>query len=164
MLSRASNPILFGTTLRDAIMRSHRVQNSSWGRQVMRRSLRFETLESRFVFDSSFDLQSQAYARPQTIDPHHDDGTLRFDQRGLAYHYDGVIVLDESALNGTHVDQVWSNASRSSAEPLRLESPSSSGSSSAGSVGGGIGTASPPAGLIVPVYHSNPSFSKNGRA
>ncbi len=160
MLSRASNPIVFGTTLRDAIMRSHRVQNSSWGRQVMRRSLRFETLESRFVFDSSFDLQSQAYARPQTIDPHHDDGTLRFDQRGLAYHYDGVVLLDGSALNGAHVDQVWSNASRSSAEPLRLESPSSSGSSSAGSVGGGIGTASPPAGLIVPVYHSNPSFSK----
>lgn len=121
----------------------------------VQRRLRFEFLEARTVFNASIELantdldvpgpalvsqQAMDLSKLQKIDASHNDGTLRWDQNGLAYHYDGPPVLPP----GFELQQASSDAPPSIAPPPNTP-PS---------------LASPPAGLPVPSLQSNPSFPK----
>jgi len=109
-------------------------------RAIRQRLLQIELLETRIVFDTTPFLDVIEVTRPQSIGAHHDDGTLIYDQRGLAYHYDGESML--LAKNG-------------SASPISPISSIQLGSTNLPGL-----ASSPPASLVVPAYHSNPSFTK----
>ncbi len=113
--------------------------------------LRFELLESRIVF--SVDMFELTGLNPsQPTNNYQDDGTLRFDQHGLAYYYDAV---DEAIQND------WGIPS-SAPQPQPKDLPFSNGletPSNGPDVPPG-GPDIPPSEGDVPIYHSNPSYTK----
>ena len=140
-----------------------------------RKFLRFELLESRIVFDvDGFELAGLNGAQP--TNNYHDDGTLRFDSRGLAYYYDAV---DEAIQNGgdfsSHSPQKsgcccplcsaiqdGGDAFSIAQPPHQMDRPLTNGPDTPfnGPDAPPGGPDIPPSEGDVPVYHSNPSYTK----
>ncbi len=113
------------------------------------RVLRFELLEARIVFNADMFAGTSLSAQPQS-NAYQDDGTLRFDRHGRAYFFDAV---DHAIQYG------WDISSRSPQAPLDgqlLPSPPLDGPPLDGPPLDGPPLDGPP----VPVYHSNPSYTK----